>query len=971
VHKISQTAEDRGRLACQTAVLDRLATADTGFAFPTLVPDRDGQVVVPVGGPDGAIYLTRLLRFVPGIPLAEVRHHTPALLEEVGRLTGSVARALDGFTHPGAHHDLRWDLRVGRQVVDQCSPAIARSEQRARIQRLMTMFDRYAVPRLAELPMGVIHNDANDFNVLVSPADPADQLCARHITGLVDFGDLVHSYKVGELAIAAAYAMLRKRDPLAAAAAVVGGHHRRHVLTEPEVTALFPLICLRLCTSAVLSAHQRAQEPGNAYLSVSEADVWALLAALETIDPRHAECRLREACGWPASAAGHLVTEWLAAHAASIGPVLAIDPRTAPRVTLDLSVGSTEWSDLDGRHDTAAWTAAIVARMRAAGARLAIGRYDEARRWYTAPQYRVTTDEGDEWRTVHLGVDLFVEAGTDVLAPLDGTVESVRDNAGPLDYGPTVILRHAAAPGARPWYTLYGHLGRSALTLRPGQVIARGDRIGNVGGVDENGGWPPHLHLQLIVDLLGYVGDFPGVARSSERAMWLSLSPDPNLLLQLAEGCRAAERPAGDVRRARQERIGPSLSIAYREPLTIVRGSMQYLYDETGRAYLDGVNNVAHVGHCHPRVVAALRDQAAVLNTNTRYLHPALTRYAERLVRHLPSPLRVCYFVCSGSEANELALRLARAHTGRRDVIVVDHAYHGNTTTLVELSPYKFDGPGGAGAPAHVHKVIMPDPYRGPYPGYSTAAGARYSALVGETVAALAASGRPAGTFIAEAISSGGGQVEPPAGYLSEAYRHVRAAGGLCIADEVQIGFGRMGSHFWGFETQDVVPDIVTMGKPIGNGHPLGAVVTTPEIAASFANGMEYFNTFGGNAVSCAVGLAVLDVIEEEGLQESARTVGDRLIQGLRGLGERHALIGDVRGRGLFLGVELVLDRVTRASAPRHATYVVERMKDRGILLSTEGPLHTVIKMKPPLAFGAADADCVLTQLDDVLGELA
>jgi 4-aminobutyrate aminotransferase-like enzyme len=568
-------------------------------------------------------------------------------------------------------------------------------------------------------------------------------------------------------------------------------------------------------------------------------------------------------------------------------------------------------------------------------------------------------------------VDLFVNAGTPVIAPLDGMVESVRNNAGQLNYGPTVILRHELPGDAAPWYTLYGHLDEGALALEPGRAIAAGDRIGAVGTARVNGGWAPHLHLQIIADRVGYEGDFPGVARPSDRAVWLSISPDPNLILGFPEGCAVpAPLDESTLLASRRQWIGPSLSIAYRTPLVIVRGHMQYLYDVAGRRYLDVVNNVAHVGHCHPHVVAAVQRQAAVLNTNTRYLHPAIERYAERLTAHLPASLRVCFFVCSGSEANELALRLAMAHTGRHDVIVIDHAYHGNTTALVELSPYKFDGPGGRGPAPHVHKVTLPDPYRGPHRGYGADSGRRYGAEVGDVVARLTRSGRSVAAFFAESLVSGGGQIEPPQGYLAEAYRHVRSAGGVCIADEVQIGFGRMGTHFWGFETQGVVPDIVTMGKPIGNGHPVAAVVTTPEIAASFANGMEYFNTFGGNPVSCEVGLAVLDVIEQEGLQRRALRVGGALTGGLRDLAGRYPLIGDVRGRGLFLGLELVRDRTALTPAPRHATYVVERMRERGILLSTEGPFHTVIKMKPPLVFSEDDAATLVTTLDQVLAEL-
>jgi 4-aminobutyrate aminotransferase-like enzyme len=358
-----------------------------------------------------------------------------------------------------------------------------------------------------------------------------------------------------------------------------------------------------------------------------------------------------------------------------------------------------------------------------------------------------------------------------------------------------------------------------------------------------------------------------------------------------------------------------------------------------------------------------------VLNTNTRYLHERLVEYAGRLSATLPEPLRVCYFVNSGSEANELALRLARCVTGSRETIVVDVGYHGNTNAAVEISPYKFDGPGCACAPPHVHVVPTPDVYRGVYRGASADAGARYAAHVAIAVDRLESAGRRTGAFIVESVLSCAGQIVLPDGYLHHAYQAVRAAGGLCIADEVQVGFGRAGSHFWAFETQGVVPDIVTMGKPIGNGHPLGAVVTTPEIARAFANGMEYFNTYGGNPVSCAIGLAVLDVIRDEGLQERALDVGQILVNGLRALMSRHRLIGDVRGLGLFVGVELVRDRDTREPAGTEAGLVANRMRDRGVLVSTDGPFHNVLKIKPPLCFTARDADRLVSTLDGILGE--
>jgi 4-aminobutyrate aminotransferase-like enzyme len=398
-------------------------------------------------------------------------------------------------------------------------------------------------------------------------------------------------------------------------------------------------------------------------------------------------------------------------------------------------------------------------------------------------------------------------------------------------------------------------------------------------------------------------------------------------------------------------------------------GYMQYLFDDEGKTYLDTVNNVCHVGHCHPRVVEAAQRQFSLLNTNTRYLYDSLTDLAESLCSTLPEPLRVCYFVNSGSEANELALRIAKTCTGHRDFVVIDHAYHGNTNAVIEISPYKFDGPGGTGQPPHVHKVRMPDTYRGELRDDDPEAGLKYGRDIDQALRQIKQNGKGIAGFIAESISGVGGQIFLPAHYLEYIYKQVRKAGGLCIADEVQVGFGRVGSHFWAFELQDVVPDIVTMGKPMGNGHPIAAVVTTPEIDAAFNKGMEYFNTFGGNPVACTIGLSVLEVIRSENLQHQASETGNYFLQQLTDLMEHHPLIGDVRGKGLFIGIELVLDRSSLEPAREQAYYIANRMKENGILISIDGPLHNVIKIKPPLVFNKKDADRYVGQLDRILNE--
>lgn len=399
----------------------------------------------------------------------------------------------------------------------------------------------------------------------------------------------------------------------------------------------------------------------------------------------------------------------------------------------------------------------------------------------------------------------------------------------------------------------------------------------------------------------------------------------------------------------RNHLIGPNVSLSYNKPLLITRGQGQYLYDERGQRYLDCVNNIAHVGHCHPKVVAAGQQQMAVLNTNTRYLHPTLTAYAAKLIASLPSRLKVCFFVNSGSEANELALRLAMAHTQRTHFLVMDHAYHGNTSSLIQISPYKFNAKGGLGKPHHVQVQPIPDPLRD------------------EHIPQLVSVSSQTAAFICESLLSCGGQIILPDHYLHAVYKAVREVGGVCIADEVQVGLGRVGSHFWGFETQGVVPDIVTMGKPLGNGHPIGVVVTTPEIANSFNNGMEYFNSFGGNPVSCAIGLSVLEVIEDEKLQYAALTTGDYLKQKCEALQSKHAQIGQVRGLGLFLGVELVTERQKNTPAAELAQCVVNYMKDMGVLVSCDGPYKNVLKIKPPMIFNQENCDELVCAMDKAL----
>jgi 4-aminobutyrate aminotransferase-like enzyme/Ser/Thr protein kinase RdoA (MazF antagonist) len=738
VMKIANGVEDRALLEAQNEVMFYLSSR---LAFcPGILLNLSGESISQIVSPKGITNFVRLVTYLPGVPLAQVNLHSPQLLQGFGERLGELDRELAGFDHPSLHRDFHWDLANGLRIIREYGPLVADKRLREIVYECAKDFESQVSPVLDQLRRTVIHGDANDYNVLVQPGNdwpvwhrhPAyahgrDARATSQVTGLIDFGDMVHSFTIGDLAVAIAYVILDKTDPLAAAVAMVSGYSQEYPLNETEIDVLYRLILMRLCMSVCLAAHQQQQRPDNEYLEISQRSIANSLPGLAMIDPRKAAAAFRDAC-----------------------------------------------------------------RMSQHG------------------------------------------------------------------------------------------FSNSEATLI-----------------------------------------------------------------------------------ARRKLLGPNLAVSYKEPIKIVRGSMQYLYDEEGRQYLDAYNNVAHVGHCHPRIVQAGQSQMAVLNTNTRYLHDLIVRYAERLTATLPASLSVCFFVNSGSEANELALRLARAHTKARDLIVLDHAYHGNTTTLIDISPYKHDGPGGEGAPSWVHKVPLPDVYRGLYRSDDPSATQKYAQHVAEVIAGLKEHGLAG--FIAESLPSVAGQIVLPNGYLAKVYQAVRDAGGVCIADEVQTGYGRIGTHFWGFESYAVVPDIVVLGKPIGNGHPIGAVIATREIAASFANGMEFFSTFGGNTVSCAIGLAVLDVVLSENLQAHAANVGEQILNGLRELMKAHEIIGDVRGSGFFLGAELVRDRKTLEPATAEAEFIVNQMRHYGVLLGTDGPSHNVIKIRPPLPFSSSDADRLIETLDKSL----
>lgn len=949
--KVSRPAGDPNQAAFEAAIMRHLSEKSLPFATP-----------VPVGEtvhlPDNR--LLRLQSWVEGRMLGDLNPVSAALRREWGAVAGQLATALQDFDHPSAPTDYKWNPS---QTLD--SRPLSRylsAGEKIIADYFWNRFEQHVLPVLPDLPQSIIYADAHEHNLLVNDRG--------HLCGVIDFGDAIRTQTVNELAIACAYAGMKVPDPLGAMTDVVSGY--QHPLSAPELGVLFDLVAARLLITVATAAENAQREPDNEYLQVSAAPAWALLRLLKEVSPDLARARFRRAAGLMAHPATGEFQRW--SNGKSFHSVVELTGRRVTR--FDLSVGSLELGNNSNFHNLPAFSRRVRRLLEDKNADFGVGGYGEVRPVYTTDDFMAEGNEGPRWRTTHLGVDVWGPAGTKVFAPLDGTIHSVGTDPTQGGYGAVIILRHAPEGGPE-FFTLYGHLTVYSVQDKvPGTPVRSGDEIARFGNEAANGGWPPHLHFQVMLDTLGYAGDYAGVAFPGEAATWLDLCPSPypfldlhdDLLQEIERETKTVPQPADEqlLLARRQAVLGYGLSVSYSQPLHILRGSGQYLYDSTGRRYLDTVNNVAHVGHEHPEVVRAIQRQAAVLNTNSRYLHDEVLAFAEELSATLPDELSVVHFVNSGSEANEVALRMCEAWSGTRNMLAVEVGYHGNTGRTIDVSSYKFDGKGGHGSPPQTTVVPLPDVFRGRHRNPASA-GEDYAAYISEAIRRAEAKGKLYGGFIAESILSCGGQIVLPDGYLKKAYAAVRARGGLCISDEVQVGVGRVGAHWWGFQLQGVVPDIVTIGKPLGNGHPLGAVVCTPAVAEAFNNGMEYFNTFGGNPVSCAAGRAVLRTVQSEGLRDKAKATGDLLKTSLRELQGQYPIIGDVRGEGLFLGFELVQRNLAPAYAP--AKYLKERMRHLGFLMSTDGPDENVIKIKPPLCFTAENTEQLIDYLGRVLGE--
>ena len=957
--KLSRQKSDLGSIEFQAAIMKHLQKTALPFKIPEIVTSKDNQEFVAL---PSSQYL-RIQKWVEGRMLGDLNPRSKKVLSEWGRATGELSKSLKGFDHPTAHRFYKWnpsETLHSRQNAKHFDEPV----QLSCAHYFWDLFENKALPILPKLRTSVNYNDAHEMNLLMDHdmLDPS-------LIGIIDFGDALYCETINELAIACAYAGMCQQDPMRAMSHTVAAYHKVFPLLEEELELLFILIAARLLITVSSAADNKFKEPDNQYLQVSAKPAWDLLYKLQSIPPELAHYTFRAACGLMACPMENKFHTWILENKNKLAPI--VDLRDKKLKQLDLSVASLDLGNNDSFENIDRFNKTINDLLDFDSC-LGYGGYLEARPIYTEIEFIEEKNDGREWRTIHLGFDVWTKAGTDICTPLDAVVHSFANNSVPGNYGPTIILKHEINESFS-FYTLYGHLSLDSLyDLSVGKFIEAGTPFAKIGDHNVNGNWPPHLHFQVILDMMDFEGDYPGVAFPKEKHIYKSLCPDPRFFFDLPFGPRRSNESqdmnAEQILEKRKISLGSSLSISYQEPLHIVRAYKQYLYDENGRRYLDTCNNVPHVGHQHPEVVKTAQSQIAVLNTNTRYLHQNIVAYAERLLETFPKELSVVHFVNSGSEANELALRMASVHTKQKNVIALEVGYHGNTNACIDVSSYKFDGKGGAGVPPHTHIVPLPDTYRGVYKDKNKA-GEQYASHLKTAIEKIQEKGAGLSCFICEGIISCGGQIVLPKNYLKEAFSHVRKAGGLCIVDEVQVGFGRVGEKFWSFELQEVVPDIVTLGKPIGNGHPLAAVVCTREVADSFANGMEFFNTFGGNPVSCAIGLAVLDVIEQEDLQNMAKHIGNFLKQQLWNLKKRFPIIGDIRGHGFFLGFELVKDLNTLEPAAKQASYLANRMKEKGILMSIDGPYHNVIKIKPPMCFNVEDAKSVLKNLELVFQE--
>ncbi|GAB3127768.1 aminotransferase [Glaciibacter psychrotolerans] len=952
--KVDNALFSEQELSAQGAAMEHLA--GSGLRIPTPIAGVDGRTRQYFASPTGPLPV-RMFSFLHGGSLAEVKHFDTSVIGELGEISATVARALATFPVDGLDRTLQWDLRNAHRVIRHLIGSVPDAARSATLSGIAAEAAERVARVAGALRVQPIHGDVTDDNVI----------CARQSNGrlmpdgVIDFGDLGLGWLVAELAVTTASVLHHVPDEPFAVFEVVRRFNEVLPLTDEEIAVIWPLVVLRGAVLVVSGEHQTSIEAGNSYAEERMGLEWEVFAAASRIGWDEAEAMIRWAIGRPTA-------ERSAAEPAA-GASLIRGLRAEAVEVLDL--GTTSPMLNDGR-----WLDADVEWALALGALDAHGSPDPV---IVAPygQYRLTRSTPDlqtEPATFSLIAELFLTAGSELCAPMAGEIVRV--------VGDEVVL--GLMPGRHGQELVVSGISVSASLASGGATVAAGTTLGQVNPVGSHrtrrGEAVGRVRAQLrsVPDLSA-----PDFVTPTRAPAWVSLTADPAALIGLAPADTtrgaASVGPTPDSTRApvlddpqnevdRRARIFAAAQERYYEhPPQIERGWKQHLIATDGRCYLDMVNNVAGIGHAHPQLSRAVFEQMQLLNTNSRFLYRALADLSERLVELAPDPsLDTVLLVNSGSEAVDLALRLARIHTGRSTVVALREAYHGWTMASDAVTTSAYDNPYAlANRPDWVVVADVPNTYRGAHRGAD--AGARYRDDFTAQLEALGERQADLAAFICEPVLGNAGGVMLPDGYLAGVYSDVRERGGLCIADEVQVGYGRLGTHFWGVEQQGVVPDIITIAKAMGNSYPIGAVLTRKDIAESLAREGNFFSSAGGSPVGSVAGLAVLNVMRDEGLQENARVVGAHLVSRVQNLMERHPLIGAVHGLGLYLGIELVRDRVSLEPADAETAAICERMRQRGVIVQPTSERQNVLKVKPPLCLTLASADFFVDQLDEVL----
>ena len=917
VLKIANRSWGRASLEAQNAAMLHVAGKDPGLHAPVPFAAPDGQLIRewPLGEDR---LLVRLLSYVDGRPLTGIRYLAPEVISDLGHVAGRTCTALADFDHPGLERTVQWDLRQAEAVIARLNASVRSAERRRKVMKACEEASRRLQALKTALPLQAIHGDATDDNV-VGPRDAAGRV---RPDGVIDFGDLTRSWRVGELAITCSSILHHRPEAPFEILHAVRAFHQQAPLSETEVAAFWPLMVLRGGVLVVSGEHQARLDPDNPSVLEPIENEWRLFEVAASVPFALAEAALREALGFGPDAEHQRMRQTLAGCA-------PLFPEVSRYESLDLSANSPLLHAGVWQQPQAEARLLAKAAVRSGAA---VTRYGECRFTRTTALSERAPDN------IALGITLRVPTGSSAQMPLDAHVVRVDERQ--------LVLSCAAG-------RLY--LSGLAHDLSPGDVVKRGQIFGS--------STEAALHVQLCLNDTLEPPRFGSVENS---AAWAALCPDPSYLLG---GRFAAEFPDGGALLARRKAAFAEVQVHYyRQPMQIERGWKQYLVDTAARSYLDMVNNVAAIGHGHPRLADAIQQQLLTLNTNSRFHYAVVAEFSERLAALAPTGLDTVLLVNSGSEAVDLALRMAQTVTGRMDIVAVREAYHGWTLLSDAVTTSVADNPNALGTrPAWIHLAAAPNSYRGRYRGAEAAAGyaSEFRALIDD----LATHGKAPAAFIAEPVFGNAGGVLLPNGYLAAAYAAVRAHGGLCIADEVQVGYGRLGHHWWAHELHGVTPDMITVAKAMGNGYPLGAVITTRAIAEAFAVQGSLFSSAGGSPASCVAGMTVLDVLRDENLQANAAIVGDYLLAEFRELQSRYPLIGAVHGMGLYQGIELVRDHHSLEPATAECFAISERLRELGIIIQPTGERNNVLKIKPPMCLSLEDAEYFVWQFERVLSE--